>query len=328
LGDTLTPSLIAAVLLHPQGCTRGAPANARVVALLNQADDESRTQAGGELARELLARGVPSEPVFGSVGWQRGAERVVIAALREPGPICKVIAGKAHGKASPDPPVSAIVLAAGEGRRMVSRQAENRLAESSKLALWLGGKSILRHVVEAALASSVNEVVVVLGHRAAQLEQELPCDPRVRAIYNPDYATGQSSSLKAGINAITSPPEAQPRRGSGAPTSQAQAAIFLLGDQPLISTQAIEALVSAFRRRRSALVRPSYRGTPGHPVLFSRTLFLELLQVTGDQGGRELLARHQAEVETIEINLESPIDIDTQKDYSQLRRKFPGLGKL
>jgi molybdenum cofactor cytidylyltransferase len=63
-------------------------------------------------------------------------------------------------------------------------------------------------------------------------------------------------------------------------------------------------------------------------VLFSRALFPELLEVTGDQGGRELLARHQAEVATVELNLESPVDIDTREDYSRLERKFPDSKKL
>jgi molybdenum cofactor cytidylyltransferase len=304
LGDTVTPSLVASVLRHPEGSTRGAPTGARVVALLNQADDASRVQSGCEVARELIERGV---------------ERVVIAALREAMPIRRVITGSVHNGASRAARVSAIVLAAGEGRRMGSlkapQQAKGRLAgdPALKLALRLGGKSLLRHVVEAALAAPVDEVVVVLGHGVAELEQELPRDPRVRTVYNPDYATGQSSSVKAGINAIA---------------SQAQAAVFLLGDQPLISSQAIEALVGAFRSRHSAVVRPRYRGTPGHPVLFSRALFAELLQVTGDQGGRELLARHQAEVAMVDLNLESPVDIDTKEDYSQLVRKLPDLEKL
>jgi molybdenum cofactor cytidylyltransferase len=292
LGDTVSPPVVAAVLLHSRGSTRGAPAGSRVVLLLNQADDEARAQAGCEVARELI---------------ERGAEHIVIAGLREPVQIRKV-----HVKA-----VSAVVLAAGEGRRMSAEQAKGR----SKLALRLGEKSILRRVVEAVLASSVNEVVVVLGHGAAELEQELPRDPRLRSVFNPDYATGQSSSLKAGIKAITSSQNVQPE-------TPAQAAVFLLGDQPLISPQAIDAVVRAFRSRQSALVRPSYRGTPGHPVLFSRALFQELLQVTGDQGGRELLARHEGEIETVELNLDSPIDIDTQKDYSQLIRNFPDLEKL
>ena len=201
------------------------------------------------------------------------------------------------------------------GSLKAPQQAKGRLAGNPalKLALRLGGKSLLRHVVEAALAAPVDEVVVVLGHGAAELEQELPRDPRVRTVFNPDYATGQSSSVKAGINALA---------------SQAQAAVFLLGDQPLISSRAIEALVSAFRSGHSAVVRPRYRGTPGHPVLFSRALFPELLQVTGDQGGRELLARHQAEVAMVDLNLESPVDIDTKEDYSQLVRKLPDLEKL
>jgi molybdenum cofactor cytidylyltransferase len=304
LGDTVSPSLVASVLRHPEGSTRGAPAGARVVALLNQADDESRFEAGCEVARELI---------------ERGAERVVIAALREAMPIRRVITGGAHDSASSAARVSAIVLAAGEGRRMGSlkapQRAKGRLAgdPALKLALRLGGKSLLRHVVEAALAAPVDEVVVVLGHGAAELEQELPRDPRVRTIFNPDYATGQSSSVKAGINALA---------------SQAQAAVFLLGDQPLISSRAIEALVGAFRSGHSAVVRPRYRGTPGHPVLFSRALFPELLQVTGDQGGRELLARHQGEVAMVDLNLESPVDIDTKEDYSQLVRKLPDLEKL
>ena len=173
----------------------------------------------------------------------------------------------------------------------------------------------------------MNEVVVVLGHGAAELEQELPRDPRLRSVYNPDYATGQSSSLKAGIKAITSLHNAQPEAPAMA-ASEAQAAVFLLGDQPLISPQAIDAVVRAFRSRQSALVRPSYRGIPGHPVLFSRALFQELLQVMGDQGGREVLARHEAEIQTVELNLDAPIDIDTQEDYSQLVRNLPDLEEL
>ncbi len=295
LGDAVSPALVASVLRHPEGSTRGAPFGARVVALLNQADDASRFEAGCEVACELI---------------EHGAERVVIAALREAMPIRKVIIGKTGICASDSARVSAVVLAAGEGRRMGSAPAGD---PALKLALRLGGKSILRRVVDTALAAPVGEVVVVLGHGAAELEQELPRDPRVHTVYNPDYSTGQSSSLRAGINAIA---------------SQAQAAVFLLGDQPLVSLQAIESLVGEFRRSRSAVVRPRYRGTPGNPVLFSRALFPELLQVTGDQGGRELLARHQAEVVMVDLNLESPVDIDTREEYSLLVRKFPDPEKL
>ncbi len=259
-------------------------------------------RAGCEAARELI---------------ERGAERVVIVSLREALPIRKVITAKGQASGGRErSSVSAIVLAAGVGRRMAAVGDA-----ASKLALRLGEKSILRRVVEAALASLVDEVVVVLGHGAAELAPELPHDPRVRSVYNPDFASGQSSSLKAGIKAITHVP-------GGESIPEAQAAIFLLGDQPLISPRAIAALVAAFGSRHNAIVRPSYRGAPGNPVLFSRTLFAELLEVTGDQGGRELLARHRSEIEMVELNLESPVDIDTSDDYAKLVSKLHDLEKL
>ncbi len=166
MGDRVSPALVATVLRHPEGSTRGAPARARVVALLNQADDESRFNAGCEVARELI---------------EHGAERVVIAALRETMPIRKVITGSTNlreipghiipeampiqemipgsaedGAANPAgdmvcggdsrkrSTVSAIVLAAGEGRRMAvldgapARQRQTRQGPRAQvgLAAW------------------------------------------------------------------------------------------------------------------------------------------------------------------------------------------------
>lgn len=327
LDNPITPAMMAAVLRHPEGSTRGAPARAKVVALLNQADDVVRLRAGREVARELIAR---------------GAERVVVAALQETTPIREVIVEGGRGTATVDGfavdgkgerrlfSVAAIVLAAGVGRRMNTPASQMQGStpagqhrvlgtpaclspRSPKLALRLGGKSLLRRVVEAALASTVNEIVVVLGCGADELALELPHDPRIRKVFNPEYTAGQSTSLKAGIDVI----------GSGA-----EAAVFLLGDQPLISSEAITALIEVFRSSRAAIVRPLYRGTPGNPVLFARSLFGELQQVTGDQGGRELLARHKEHIVTVDLDLELPLDVDTADDYSRLLRKFSDPEKL
>jgi molybdenum cofactor cytidylyltransferase len=189
--------------------------------------------------------------------------------------------------------VSAIVLAAGEARRM----------GALKLALRLGEKSLLKRVVEAALAAPVDEVVVVLGHGAANLQSELPQDGRVRPVYNPDFAQGQSSSLKVGIGVLG---------------PQVEAAVFLLGDQPLVSPEAIEGLIATFQTHHPPIVQPLYRGVPGNPVLFARALFAALLQVTGDRGGRDLLASHRSEVAMVDLDLEAPADVDTMEDYQKL----------
>jgi molybdenum cofactor cytidylyltransferase len=288
LGSTITPKLIAAVLTHPEGGLRGVPPQARVVPLLNQADDDQRLESGRQLARELL---------------RRGCRRVVIAALREPGAtavrevVVAADSDRNNQKFASRSQVSVVVLAAGESRRM------GRL----KLGLLLEGKSLLRRVVETALASSAAEVLIVLGHKATELEGELPTDSRLRVIYNRDYAEGQSSSIKAGITAVH---------------PESEAVVFLLGDQPLITVEAIEKLIEAFCAGKGRLLQVSYRGRRSHPVLFGRSLFPELLAVTGDQGGREVLARHHAEVATVDLDLDYPEDIDTPEDYERLTGKL------
>jgi len=285
-GETVTPALVAAVMEHPEGSTRGRPGGARVVPLLNQADDAARLAGGLDLARELLLL---------------GARRVVLGAVETPNPVRGVVTANTGDAISEGSNVSAIVLAAGLGRRM------GRL----KLGLPLGGKSLLRHVVEAALASSVSEVVVVLGHGAADLALELPPDARLRAVYNPDFTEGQSSSVRCGVTALD---------------PSAEAAIFLLADQPLIAPETINAVAGAFRTSRASIVQPLYRGVAGHPVLFSRALFGELLQVSGDQGGRAVLARHRAECFSVELPLEFPQDIDTIEDYEKVAAALPHNG--
>ncbi len=324
-GDHISADAVARVLLHPEGGRKGVPAGARMAVLLNQADDDARLESGRAIVRSLMEADAISPIVIAALSPSDeskesfrqdsqlpaaqfgGVREVYFRTGDEDAPL----------PASPPAAVVAIVLAAGQATRM----------GTSKLGMRLGGKSLLRRVVEAALAAPVEEVVVVLGQGAAELRQELPDEQRVRAVYNPDFALGQSASLKAGINALA---------------VHTQAAVMLLGDQPLISTEAVTALVAAFRRQRPRLAQTFYRlprpqaepGLPettsrqaGHPVLFSRELFAELLRVTGDQGGRVLLARHGEELLAVNLDLEPPVDIDTMEDYLALAKKFSGAGE-
>jgi molybdenum cofactor cytidylyltransferase len=280
-GDTISPEIVAAVLSHKEGGGRGAPPGARIIPLLNQADDEKRMADGRLIAHRLIAKGV---------------ERVVIGAVRQEMPIREVVT--ATDAAGARCRVSAIVLAAGLGRRM------GRL----KLGLPLGDKILLRHVVDAALTSEADEVIVVLGHQASGLAQHLPTVPRLRTVLNQDYATGQSTSVKAAIRALG---------------PETEAALFLLGDQPTISMGVINAVIRAFRAGRSPIVQPEFRGVRGHPVLFARPLFPELLKVAGDEGGREVLERHRAERTAVALDLDPPGDVDTAADYEKLAGSFP-----
>lgn len=191
--------------------------------------------------------------------------------------------------------ISAIVLAAGESTRM----------GFPKLLLPIKGKSLLQHVIVNALQSKVGEVIVVLGAEATKLRREIK-QSQVKIIENASYKEGLSTSLKAGLQAVS---------------PQAQAVLILLGDQPLISHDIIDALIDKYEESGSIMVAPVYKGKRGNPVLFDSSLIPELSRVTGDKGGREIIEKHPAQLATVDF--ESTItgtDIDSWEDYKEVCR--------
>jgi len=191
--------------------------------------------------------------------------------------------------------ISVIVLAAGESTRM----------GFPKLLLPIKGKSLLQHVIDNALQSKVGEVIVVLGAEATKLRREIK-QSQVQIIENASYKEGLSTSLKAGLQAVS---------------PQAQAVLILLGDQPLISHDIIDALIDKYEESGSIMVAPVYKGKRGNPVLFDSSLIPELSRVTGDKGGREIIEKHPAQLATVDF--ESTItgtDIDSWEDYREVCR--------
>ena len=189
--------------------------------------------------------------------------------------------------------ISAIVLAAGESTRM----------GFSKLLLQIKGKSLLQHVIDNALQSKVSEVIVVLGAEATKLRREIK-QSQVQIIENASYKEGLSTSLKVGLQAVS------PR---------AQAVLVLLADQPLVSHAIIDTLIDKYEESASIMVAPVYNGKRGNPVLFDSSLFPDLIRVTGDSGGREIIEKHLARLATVDFG--STIigsDIDNWDDYIKI----------
>jgi molybdenum cofactor cytidylyltransferase len=198
--------------------------------------------------------------------------------------------------------IAAVVLAAG---------TSSRLGRPKQL-LDLGGKPVLRHVVDAAVASPVDEVVVVLGHEAGEVARVLPEDARVRTTVNPRFSEGQSTSLAAGLASLD---------------DECQAAVMLLGDQPGIRSDAVGTVVEAFTGGRGPVVQASYGGLPGHPTLLARTVWPQVLaELAGDEGARAVLSRHPDWVTRVELGGPAPLDIDTEDDYLRIRAHF-GLSR-
>jgi molybdenum cofactor cytidylyltransferase len=194
--------------------------------------------------------------------------------------------------------ISAIVLAAGASSRFGTQ----------KLVAPVGGTPLVRIVVEQVLASQVDRVSVVLGNDAPSVRAALSGLGLV-FVHNSNYAQGMSTSLRRGVSAL--PPEVQ-------------AAAIVLGDQPLPSPAILDGLVRAFGLDdRRPIVVPSYNGQRGNPVLFGRALFPELMQVTGDQGARGVVASRPELVQLVEHPFPVPPDVDTLQEYEALLKRYP-----
>jgi molybdenum cofactor cytidylyltransferase len=190
--------------------------------------------------------------------------------------------------------IAGVVLAAGTSSRM----------GRPKQLLELAGKPLLQHVVDAAAASSLGEIVVVLGHEADAVERALVLPRRARTVVNPDYSSGQSSSLRVGLDALPPP---------------AEAALILLGDQPGVSAVTIDAAIAAFRASPKPFLRAVFEGRPSHPVVIARSQWRAAAASGGDAGARGLLERAGEEVEELELG--APLgDVDTWSDYEAARR--------
>jgi molybdenum cofactor cytidylyltransferase len=194
---------------------------------------------------------------------------------------------------TPSSTVAAIILAAGTSSRM---------GHPKQLLDW-HGRPLVRAVAEQALAARLDLVYVVVGGAGAAVAAALDGLP-LRIVANPRYADGQSSSLRAGVAALD---------------AAVGAALILLGDQPFVTAAIIQRLVAAWRATGARIVAPLYQGQRGNPVLFARTIFPELLSVTGDQGARGVLAADPSRVYSVAFDDPRPLsDIDTQEAYIRL----------
>lgn len=192
----------------------------------------------------------------------------------------------------------AIVLAAGSSSRMGAH----------KLLLSLGGRPLVTYAVAAACASTAEPIVVVLGRDSGAVRAALP-PGRYMTAENPDYASGMASSLRIGLRALR---EAAGEVGLAG-------ALIALADQPLAGADLFDALLRAAAASTDAIVAASYSGKRGNPVVFPATLFAELEQVEGDEGGRRVIARHRELLRVVEwLDPRAALDVDRREDYERV----------
>lgn len=191
-------------------------------------------------------------------------------------------------------PTAGIILAAGMSLRI----------GRPKQLLNLAGKRMLERVLDTALDSHLARIYLILGYKHRQIMEDLGAKIKHRhltVVINKNYQNGQSTSLQAGIREI----------GTDFP-----AAMFILGDQPLIDSKTLDRLLERFRSSEKNICVPYYKKTRGNPVILSRMFYDAINDLKGDIGARKIIEDHPDQVLRVAVERETFFqDIDTVKDY-------------
>ena len=279
IGEPLTSHAVIQVLTGAQAALKNFPEHARRTVLLNQADTSELQAIAHGLVDPLLS-------VYDSV---------VISSLKEESvfAVHESIAG--------------VILAAG---------GSVRFGEAKQLLEWKG-KPFVRAVAITALEAGLSPVIIVTGANSQKVESAVRGLDVIIA-RNDDWKSGQGSSIKTGIKRLTQPPppsEHIPQFGEE--VEEVGGAIFLLTDQPQITTSILRGLVQRHAEGLHPIVAPMVMDRRANPVLFDRDTFPDLLTIEGDMGGRAIFHKHHVEYLPWHDD-RLLLDVDTPEMYQRL----------
>jgi molybdenum cofactor cytidylyltransferase len=270
----------ATPVLGLPGCARSPKVNGfdwvleRLVAGVPVGPREIMRMGAGGLLAEIPSRPLPR-------------------AEASPAPNAKAV----ERKPAPGPRIAALLLAAGQSRRMGS----NKLLEE------IDGRPMIARTAQRLLSSRARPIVAVLGNQAGAVDAALGKLP-VERVHNPAYAEGLSTSLKRGLETL--PPDID-------------GVMVCLGDMPLVAGRELDRLIAAFNPLEGrAIVVPTRRGKRGNPVLWAKRFFPEMAELAGDVGAKHLIGEHAELVAEVEMDSDSVlVDIDTPDALAELRAK-------
>jgi molybdenum cofactor cytidylyltransferase len=195
--------------------------------------------------------------------------------------------------------IAAVILAAGMSQRM------KPAGGAPKQLMAVAGKPLLQHTLDNVRRSQVDEMVLVLGHAAESVRQRVSTDG-VRVLVNDKFQEGMGTSLRAGIGALG---------------PSAKAAFAVLADQPFVRPETLDRMIAYHRQSGAQITIPLYRGFRGNPVLLDRSVFSEVMALSGDVGCRAIFGSHTEGIHKLEVD--DPgilLDIDTVEDFERLSR--------
>lgn len=173
-----------------------------------------------------------------------------------------------------------------------------------KALLPFAGSTFLGHLIGMFEASMARPILVVLGHGADDIQREVQLG-EARALVHTGYQQGMLSSIRAGLQALADEP--------------VEAILVCPVDHPRLKAKSIDRIIGGFHPTRPPVVIPVYNGRRGHPVLFSRSVFGELINASDAVGARQVVWGHAGEVMEVELDDEGIlVDVDTPEDYRNL----------
>ncbi len=185
--------------------------------------------------------------------------------------------------------IAAVVLAAGSSSRM----------GEPKQLLRIGAQSLVRRIVEEAVASHVSKTIVVIGSEAGAVRAELSALP-ISLIENPRWSEGIGTSIAAGVEAANG----------------CDAVVILACDQPDVSAATINSLVAEHHRTQKPIIASAYSDTLGIPALFAREYFAALRELPPEEGAKRVILAHPASVAAVAFAA-GAVDLDTRADYAR-----------
>ena len=197
--------------------------------------------------------------------------------------------------------IAAVILAAGMSSRM----------GGAKQLLRLGEHTLLEHVLENVRTSGVADIVLVLGHAAETIRKSIDAK-NLNIVVNDAYREGMGSSLRTGVSALP---------------AEIDAAFIVLADQPFVQPSTLRLLTDRYRESNAQIVIPMYKGFRGNPVLLDRSVFPEVMALTGDIGCRAIFGKHLEGIAKVPVeDLGILLDVDSQEDFDRLEQY--GRGKI
>ena len=189
--------------------------------------------------------------------------------------------------------ISAILLAAGQSKRMNG---------VNKLTKEIQGIPLIKLSVKNILASSINELIIILGHQKEIIEKLIDKNEKIKFVFNKNFESGMASSIKTGLNNLS---------------EKTEAFFICLGDMPMVSHDIYNQLIKS--KDNKEIIVPTYKGQQGNPILFAKSMKEKIMDIAGDIGAKKILELNKDKILNLEINDQSITKgFDTQNDFNSL----------